>query len=1013
MGGNDDGTYANPITSDDASSTFTYAASSTGYLVGLLSQELTNDSSANKVREAKHYYDGLTLGNVSAGNETKTEFWKSASSYASTSKAYDGIYGLVTQERDGNSNLTTHTLDTRNLYRATTTNALSQATGYTYDYSSGKVKNTFDPNNRLYVNAYDGFDRLLSVAAPDPATGSLATTTDYVYTDSGMPGATSVQKISRLNAATTTSTYTYLDGLGRQLQERTTAEDENSVSVKDWTYNGLGLVSSESLPYFNTGSPRTSATTNTALYSNYTYDPLLRVSKISNAVGSTTSAYDNWSVKVTDPNGKTKDFWNDAYGNLVNVVERVGANTSTTTYAWDLNRKLTNITDGLGNARMFTYDGMGRRLTAQDLHASGDASYGTWSYTYDDAGNIISITDPKPRTISATYDALNRKTAEDDTAIAGAEITYTYDSCVDGKMRLCSAVFRGSATTTYAYNPAGLKAAEAKTIDNIIATTSYSYDRVGNVTDIAYPDASSVRNTYNSGGLLESVSYKPNGGNYADVVKDFDYGPTGRVTYKRYQNNAQSFLTYDAAKLYRLANIRTTTDGMGGAEDLDALIDPDWVPHADLAPDFGLPTTTEEAIEPEIQDVLQDIGQPTSTPSAEDMSLTDMDLAIDDAATSSGALTGDEMPVEEPVVLAATSTESAADFATAYLANEQVSSEYQLEGSSLKKREGDVKITIGDVDSFTPKVKFEKWDDASIDIAYAGSGDLSAATVNFEENKIQWGRGDENVRFYDLSVSDMLPEGGYEIDVIYAKRPASNVTSFNIETQNLDFFYQPALDKTEQDSDVASCTATQCVNVEGNVVLERPENVVGSYAVYYKDGISGDYSEAGGRNYRTGKAFHIYRPRINDAAGNTTWGELNVDQAAGKLTVTVPQEFLDKATYPVIVDPTFGYNTIGASVVDGSDIVYGNKFALPENGQISSVALYTLSNVSGTSVKGLIYSDSTNYPGSLKVTGAGVAVSTSASWATSTLASPVYLGAGTYGDVPGSVEFLKRSSCPP
>ena len=33
----------------------------------------------------------------------------------------------------------------------------------------------------------------------------------------------------------------------------------------------------------------------------------------------------------------------------------------------------------------------------------------------------------------------------------------------------------------------------------------------------------------------------------------------------------------------------------------------------------------------------------------------------------------------------------------------------------------------------------------------------------------------------------------------------------------------------------------------------------------------------------------------------------------GRMTVTVPQNFLDKAVYPVIIDPTFGYATIGNS----------------------------------------------------------------------------------------------------
>ena len=52
----------------------------------------------------------------------------------------------------------------------------------------------------------------------------------------------------------------------------------------------------------------------------------------------------------------------------------------------------------------FTYDGRGLRLTAQDLHDTADATFGTWTYTYDDAGNLSSLVDPKSQTINFTYD---------------------------------------------------------------------------------------------------------------------------------------------------------------------------------------------------------------------------------------------------------------------------------------------------------------------------------------------------------------------------------------------------------------------------------------------------------------------------------------------------------------------------------------------------------------------------------------------------------------------------------
>jgi YD repeat-containing protein len=164
----------------------------------------------------------------------------------------------------------------------------------------------------------------------------------------------------------------------------------------------------ESLPYFSTGTASTTATSTAALFATTVYDPLYRVTGVGTAVGSTTNAYDDWTTTVTDPNGNVKSLYSDAYGNLNRVDEVNDASTYTTTYEYNYLKTLTKITDALSNIRNFTYDGLGRRLTAEDLHASGDGTFGTWTYTYDDAGNLATSIDPKNQTIEYTYDDSNR-----------------------------------------------------------------------------------------------------------------------------------------------------------------------------------------------------------------------------------------------------------------------------------------------------------------------------------------------------------------------------------------------------------------------------------------------------------------------------------------------------------------------------------------------------------------------------------------------------------------------------
>jgi hypothetical protein len=129
---------------------------------------------------------------------------------------------------------------------------------------------------------------------------------------------------------------------------------------------------------------------------------------------------------------------------------------------------------------------------------------------------------------------------------------------------------------------------------------------------------------------------------------------------------------------------------------------------------------------------------------------------------------------------------------------------------------------------------------------------------------------------------------GFEHEWKLYKKPSSNTFSFKIKSSDLDFFYQPEL--TEEEI------------LQG---YQRAPNVVGSYAVYHKTKVNDDY--------QAGKMFHIYRPIAKDAAGLSYFCDLRIENDL--MEIKVPEEFLDKAAYPVIIDPTFGYNVIGASTL--------------------------------------------------------------------------------------------------
>lgn len=223
-----------------------------------------------------------------------------------------------------------------------------------------------------------------------------------------------------------------------------------------------------------------------------------------------------------------------------------------------------------------------------------------------------------------------------------------------------------------------------------------------------------------------------------------------------------------------------------------------------------------------------------------------------------------------------------------------------------------------------PEVLLKRWDgEMMLSVAYPTVSALGSR--QFLTDRIEWKDGEQEVHAYPLDVTEQMEDGGFEIEIILNSKPTTNVFDFVIGGyEHFDFFYQPALTQEE---------------IDGGSI--RPENIVGSYAVYHKE--QKDHIE-GETNYATGKVLHIFRPKAIDANGVETWAELSY--AGGTLSVTVPQKFLDNATYPVRVDPTFGNTVLGASIfgqiahtsADNSTMT-GRHYALSDTGTLTSLHL--------------------------------------------------------------------------
>lgn len=266
-----------------------------------------------------------------------------------------------------------------------------------------------------------------------------------------------------------------------------------------------------------------------------------------------------------------------------------------------------------------------------------------------------------------------------------------------------------------------------------------------------------------------------------------------------------------------------------------------------------------------------------------------------------------------------------------------------------------IEVEIGDSkqpDTFYPQAKIKRWDNETNASFRYVDNEPGEAQIRTEGKVIKYVKPKVEFHAYDLDAGGVGEDGGLELELLLKEKPDSNKFEFSVQTKGLDFFYQPKLTPEEI--------------AEG---AERPIDVEGSYAVYHKT--KGGMNRADGMEYKTGKAFHIYRPFIYDSEGNGVYGDLNLDEEKGVLTVTIDQNFLDTVVYPVVVDPTFGYTSVGSSYYTGvGAFQWGSKFTLSESADVTAMSVYSW-NTSSTSrslVMG-IYDDSSG-PNNLKATSA-------------------------------------------
>lgn len=316
----------------------------------------------------------------------------------------------------------------------------------------------------------------------------------------------------------------------------------------------------------------------------------------------------------------------------------------------------------------------------------------------------------------------------------------------------------------------------------------------------------------------------------------------------------------------------------------------------------------------------------------------------------------------------------------AQLQQDQAIDPYVLDGTMLEATSTGKLIEEGtvetDVMTDKPEIVLNKWDKKE-SLGITLDDLIATGERTFLSKNVDWNGNNESMEAIPLDPTEDIEDGGMEINVTLASEPISNIFNFSITgSADMNFVYQgPLWQERGLKGPEDDCTDTDCSIPSGHA--HRPENVVDSYAVYstdYRDHIEGQI------NYGSGKLFHIYRPQVTDAKGNTVWADLSYTN--GILTVTVPQKFLDTAVYPVIIDPTFGYTTQGASSDNNNnDIQLFKSVGTPaSSGTLTSVSAYVRTDGTGKLAVAIYSNSGTSPSASIANVNTGTTVTTGATF---------------------------------
>jgi RHS repeat-associated protein len=451
------------------------------------------------------------------GNVLTRSVKDSASAIVRTSTYTYDVYGRVLTAKDPRNNTTTNTYYPNTAAQNTTlansrgmlassTNALGHVTNYTAYDANGRVLSMTDANGLVTAMTYHPRGWLLTRTVGVGLSGAAgsAETTRYDYDGVGQLIKVTLPDLSFM-------AYTYDDA------HRLTALQDTEGSKITYTLDAMGnRISEAAFDPANTLARSRSRV----------YDALNRLQKDIGATNPATQitqyAYDNQGNLTTTTDALNHSNTN-AYDALNRLITATDPNNGQSQYSYNALDQLTNVKDAKTLNTTYTYNAFGEVST----QLSPDT--GSTSFTYDAAGNMLTKTDARGATAKYVYDALNRATqtkfyptlANANANTSSDETrTYIFDTCTNGKGRLCSLVDKAG-TITFGYDLKGRIISKSQLATTLTQTHSYRYNSAGQMDQWTTASGQIIGYTYannkitgitvNGVALISNVLYDPFG----------------------------------------------------------------------------------------------------------------------------------------------------------------------------------------------------------------------------------------------------------------------------------------------------------------------------------------------------------------------------------------------------------------------------------------------------------------------------------------------------------------------